>query len=246
MKGADLPASLPESDSRYTIVCDIMMIRSSLSAVSSIRVGLMYSSGKRCILYSSLHCSRGLSTDVNTAELDAASSSSVSGHEVDDSTKEMVVINVAKKNIKQSPWKMNFLIKLARNQWLPEALAQLKFTPKRRAPEVTTLLNRAASVAKIYHGLIPEELHVKEIFVTKGFMFKRMRIMGRGRTGVGYKRYTHMRAIVEQIDFEAKIASCKSTNQKKKWIKRKEMVEQLKPFLPLTLDDVKEEAKPSE
>lgn len=207
------------------------MIR-SMSAVASVRSHLMHLNVSHAFLCGSLQGFRALSTDVNAAE--QSSSTDVAGLGDADSMKEMVVINVAKKNIKQSPWKMNFLIKLARDQWLPEALAQLKFTPKRRAPEVTALLNRAASVAKIYHGLIPEELYVKEIFVTKGFMFKRMRIMGRGRTGVGYKRYSHIRAIVEQIDFDAKIASCKSTNQKKKWTKRKEMVEQLKP---LSIDD---------
>ena len=150
---------------------------------------------------------------------------------------ETTIIDVAKKNIPQSPWKMNFLVKLARDEWLPEALAQLNFSPKRRGPEIITLLNRAAAVAKIYHKYIPEELYVKEIFVTKGFQMKKARIMGRGRTGVGYKRYTHVRARIEHIDFENKIDDAKSLNQKEKWRKRKELVMKLRKEQGLDNDD---------
>ena len=141
---------------------------------------------------------------------------------------EPVIVEAAKKNIGQSPWKMNFLVKLARGRWYPDAMAQLKFSPKGKAPEVGSLLQRAANMAKIYHQTIPEELFVKEIFVTKGFAQKRMRIMGRGRTGFGYKRKTHVRVKLEKIDFEKMIEGSKSYSQKQKWIKRHELVKSIR------------------
>jgi large subunit ribosomal protein L22 len=144
------------------------------------------------------------------------------------STKKPVVIEAAKKNVPQSPWKMRFLVMLARGKWLPEALAQLKFSPKRRSEDVAKILNRASSIASIYHGAIPEELFVKEIHVNKGASQKRVRIMGRGRTGMGYRRQTHVIAKLEVIDWDAKLAECKTASQRDVWQKRREQAEALK------------------
>ena len=119
---------------------------------------------------------------------------------------------------------MNFLVKLVRGKWVPDALAQLKFTPKRRAEDVSKILQRAVSIARQTHQAIPEELMVKEIFVTKGLAQKRQRIMGRGRTGVGYKRTSHVNIKVERIDFQQFIDKARSANQKSKWQQRKLLV----------------------
>jgi len=116
------------------------------------------------------------------------------------------------------------LVKLVRGKWVPDALAQLKFTPKRRGEDVSKIVLRAVSIAKQTHQVIPEELMVKEIFVTKGFAQKRQRIMGRGRTGVGYRRATHVTVKVEKINFEAMMESAKSVNQRQKWESRQKLV----------------------
>jgi len=146
--------------------------------------------------------------------------------------KEPVLIHSAKKNIAQSPWKMNFLVKLARGRWLPDALAQMKFSPKGRSEEVAKILQRGADIAKIYHSVMPEELIVKEIAVTKGAAHKRMRIMGRGRTGFGYRRATHVSTTLEVVDFEALMASAKTSEQRRVWKKRQELVLSLKKAQP--------------
>ena len=52
--------------------------------------------------------------------------------------------------------------------------------------------------------------------------------MGRGRTGYGYKRSSHVTVKVEKIDFEAAIAEAKTTNQKSVWSRRMAMVQELK------------------
>lgn len=139
-----------------------------------------------------------------------------------------VVVQACKKNVPQSPWKMNFLVKLARGKWVPDALAQLKFTPKRRAEDVLRIVQRAVSIAKQTHQAIPEELMVKEIFITKGFAQKRSRIMGRGRTGVGYRRSSHVTVKVEKVDFQQLVSKATSANQKAKWEGRSKLVEDIK------------------
>ena len=82
---------------------------------------------------------------------------------------------------------------------------------------------RATAVAKIFHEAIPEELIVKEIFVTKGIAQRRMRIMGRGRTGIGYMRKTHVTIKVEVINFATMIEKAKTKSQKAKWAKIQEI-----------------------
>ena len=55
--------------------------------------------------------------------------------------------------------------------------------------------------------------------MTKGIAQKRMRIMGRGRTGVGYMRKAHVTIKVEVIDFARMIEKAKTKSQKAKWAK---------------------------
>lgn len=75
---------------------------------------------------------------------------------------------------------------------------------------------------------MPEELMVKEVLVNKGSSYKKIRYMGKGRTGVGYIRRTHVTIKVSVIDFEEEIAVAQTFSQKKKWQQRKELVEKLK------------------
>ncbi len=42
--------------------------------------------------------------------------------------------------VKQGPLKMRFLVRLIRNRWLPDAMAQMKFTPKPRGADVLKML----------------------------------------------------------------------------------------------------------
>jgi hypothetical protein len=50
------------------------------------------------------------------------------------------LIQVRKKNLKQSPLRMKFLAMLIRDRWLPDALAQLKFSPKHRAVDLAKMV----------------------------------------------------------------------------------------------------------
>lgn len=130
-----------------------------------------------------------------------------------------VVIEAGKRSLPQSALKMKFLVTLIRDAWVPDAIAQLKFSPKHRAIDVKKIVERAVALARIYHGAIPEELYIKEVMVTKGSQQKRMRIMGRGRTGVGYKRQSHVCVKVAFVNFEDRIKKG-FADQRKLWMVR--------------------------
>ena len=69
---------------------------------------------------------------------------------------------------------------------------------------------------------------VREVLVTKGLAVKKMRIMGRGRTGFGYTRSSHVTIRLDRVDFDAMVAAAKTPNQAATWIKRKQLVERIK------------------
>jgi hypothetical protein len=50
------------------------------------------------------------------------------------------LVEVKKSNLKQSPLKMQFLAMLVRDTWLPDALAQLKFSPKHKAVDLAKMV----------------------------------------------------------------------------------------------------------
>lgn len=47
---------------------------------------------------------------------------------------------VKKSNVKHSPIRMKFLAMLIRDTWLPDALAQLKFSPKHKAVDLAKMV----------------------------------------------------------------------------------------------------------
>lgn len=123
----------------------------------------------------------------------------------------------AEKNIRHSPWRLNLVCQFAAGLPLPEALTQLEFSKKGQAPLVQKVLRRTANLADIRHGLQPSQLEVAECFATKGRHLKRMRIMGRGRTGMMEHKHAHMRVVLREIDFKLRIYQAPTINQKKKW-----------------------------
>ena len=87
---------------------------------------------------------------------------------------------------------------------------------------------RAVSLASIRHDALPEELLIKEIVVSKGMSRKVLTIMGKGRAGFGYKRWSHVKLKVQKINFDERILNAESISQRKKWIQRKDLVVSLR------------------
>ena len=121
------------------------------------------------------------------------------------------------KNIRHSPWKLNLVCNLVAGLPLPEALTQLEFCQKSKAPLVQKALKRTANRADIRDGLQPSQLEVAECFATKGTPLKRIKTMGRGRSGRMEHKHSHIRLVLREIDFKLRIYQATSLNQKKKW-----------------------------
>lgn len=88
------------------------------------------------------------------------------------------------------------------------------------------------AIAKLNYEAIPEELKIKEIIVTKGASYKKLRIMGRGRTGIGRIRSTHVTIKVDKVDFKDCIDNAVTLRQKNLWIDRKNIVDKLRNTAP--------------
>lgn len=122
------------------------------------------------------------------------------------------------KNIRHSPWRLGLICKHVAGMPLQEALTQLEYLNKVKAPLVQKVLKRTSNLADIRHGLQPSQLEVAECFATHGTHLKRMKLMGRGRTGTLHHRFSHMRVVLREIDFALKIYTARSMGEKKRWI----------------------------
>ena len=132
-----------------------------------------------------------------------------------------------KKDIRGSPYRLNLVCQLAAGLYLPEALEQLAFTAKQqRGALVGAVLQRTANLADIRDNLQPSQLEVAECFATRGKPLKRLKIMGRGRSGRMEHKFGHLRVVLREVDFKLRIYQAPTMNQKKKWFVRQQRAEQ--------------------
>jgi len=129
------------------------------------------------------------------------------------------------RNIRHSPWRMNLVCQLAAGLPLEEALTQLEFCEKSKAPLVARVLKRAAEQANVQDGLQPSELEVAECFATKGTPLKRIKTIARGRFGRVERKHCHFRVVLREIDFKLRIFLAKSISGKKKWFELQQCAE---------------------
>jgi Ribosomal protein L22p/L17e len=87
----------------------------------------------------------------------------------------------AQKGIRHSPWRLNLICQMIAGLSVPEAIRQLTFCDKSRAPLVQDLVENAVKKATEKHGIPQTKLEIAECFVTRGTPLKRIRYMGRGR-----------------------------------------------------------------
>jgi len=120
------------------------------------------------------------------------------------------------KGIRHSPWRLQLICRHVAGLPLQEALTQLEFLNKVKAPLVQKVLKRTSNLADIRDGLQPSQLEVAECFATHGQHLKRMKMMGRGRSGVMHHRFSHMRLVLREIDFPLKIYTAKTVGEKKR------------------------------
>lgn len=95
-----------------------------------------------------------------------------------------------------SPRKVRQVVDLVRGKKVAEALAILRFTPKKAALPVAKVVRSAAANAEHNLNLNPDNLYIKRIFVDEGPIFKRYHPRARARADVRRRRTSHITVIV--------------------------------------------------
>ncbi len=96
------------------------------------------------------------------------------------------------RTIRISPKKANLVAGTVRGKKVEEALAILKFMPKKGAKILYKVVHSAASNAKNNFKQSIDDLHITKILVTKGPTYKRSLPISRGRMHPIRKRTSHI------------------------------------------------------
>ena len=105
-----------------------------------------------------------------------------------------------------SPRKLNLVAQLIRGMDVSSALTQLSFSEKRIANDVKRGLQSAIANAENNHNLNVDSLYVKEAYVGKNIVMKRMHTRGRGRSARILKPFSNLTLIVREKAEEPKNA----------------------------------------
>ncbi|KAF4315049.1 hypothetical protein BBO99_00009668 [Phytophthora kernoviae] len=135
-----------------------------------------------------------------TTETEAAADDATAAFLDSTSPSEPRTVKTVKRSIRASPRKLTYLAQQIRGLSANEAVLQMKFSPKRTAEYFKKTLENAINLADIKYQIEPENLMVSECFVNKGVFLKRLRIMGRGRSGVMHHPHTHLTVILREFD----------------------------------------------
>jgi large subunit ribosomal protein L22 len=100
--------------------------------------------------------------------------------------------------IRMSPQKVREMVDLIRGKDLREALAILKFTPRRASAPVTKLVQSAAANAEHNYEMDRENLYVAECFVDQGPTIKRYQARAMGRADLLRKRTSHITVVLRE------------------------------------------------
>lgn len=107
------------------------------------------------------------------------------------------------KRIRVSPQKLNLVAGLIRGMDVSTALTQLTFSSKRIADDVKKALQSAIANAENNHNLNVDSLYVKEAFVGKNLVMKRMHTRGRGKSARVFRPFANLTLIVREKEEKA-------------------------------------------
>ena len=100
--------------------------------------------------------------------------------------------------IRISPQKLNLVATMIRGMSVNNALTQLTFSSKRISDDVKKALQSAIANAENNHNLNVDSLYVKEAYVGKNMVMKRMHTRGRGRSAQILKPFSNLTLIVRE------------------------------------------------
>ncbi len=102
------------------------------------------------------------------------------------------------KNIRMSPRKVRIVVDLIRGKDVEEALAILKFLPKRAAEIIGKVVKSASANAEHNFELDRDRLYVSQAFVDAGPTLKRFHPRQRGQAFEIKKRSSHITIVVRE------------------------------------------------
>ncbi|GAW90905.1 50S ribosomal protein L22 [Calderihabitans maritimus] len=100
--------------------------------------------------------------------------------------------------IRISPRKVRQVVDLIRGKDVGEALAILRYTPKRAAKPVEKVLRSAIANAEHNYDMNPDNLYVFRIYVDQGPTLKRYKPRAYGRADLIRKRTSHITVVVKE------------------------------------------------
>ena len=101
-------------------------------------------------------------------------------------------------SIRTSPRKLNLVAQTIRGLTASKAVAELSFSKKRIAKVALEVLQSAIANAENNHQLNIDKLVVKEAYVGKGLVMKRMHARGRGRGARVLKPFSSLTGVVAE------------------------------------------------
>ncbi len=102
------------------------------------------------------------------------------------------------KYVRISPRKARLVVDLVRGKPVEEALAILRYVPRRAARVVEKVVQSAAANAEHNLDLNREDLYISEAFVNAGPMLKRWRARARGQAFQIRRRTSHITVVVKE------------------------------------------------
>jgi len=109
-----------------------------------------------------------------------------------------MVAKAVARYIRISPRKVRQVVDLVRGKSVDEALAILKFTPKRASAPVAKVIRSAAANAEHNYDLNRDNLYIAAAYVDQGPTWKRYQPRAYGRANLIRKRTSHITIVVQE------------------------------------------------
>ena len=107
-------------------------------------------------------------------------------------------VKASTRHIRISPRKVRIVIDLVRGKGVTEALALLKFIPKRASEPISKVIMSAAANAEHNFNLNKDTLVISQCFVDQGPTMKRFHPHQRGQAFPILKRTSHITVMVKE------------------------------------------------
>jgi len=107
-----------------------------------------------------------------------------------------VEVKAVSKYIRLSPKKVRQVVNLIRGKSVDEALAILRYTPKRASEAVTKVVKSATANAENNLQMNKDELFVTACYVDQGPTYKRYKPRAMGRADIMRRRTSHITVVV--------------------------------------------------